>query len=98
MNARRVAVAVTVVTLMATVPGQADEAVPRGQLTKGVLSESRQYPGATHEYQVYVPAQSTGAAPAALMVFQDGAAYAKADGAFRAPSVFDALIDAGRCR
>jgi sugar lactone lactonase YvrE/enterochelin esterase-like enzyme len=93
MNALRAAVAVGVV--MAAVPGQAAEAAPRGQLTKGVLSESRQYPGATHEYQVYVPPQSTEAAPAALMVFQDGAVYAKMDGAFRAPVVFDALIDAG---
>lgn len=95
MNAFRVAVVVVGVALIAAVPTAADESAPRGRLTKGVLHESRQYPGATHEYQVYVPPQLTGSTPAAVMVFQDGAWYAKADGAFRTPAVFDALIDAG---
>ena len=95
MNAFRTAGVVVGIALLAGVPSEADESAARGRLTKGVLKESRQYPGATHEYQVYVPPQFTGTAPAAVMVFQDGAWYAKADGAFRAPAVFDALIDAG---
>lgn len=95
MNAFRAAAVVVGVALLAGVSTAAAEIAPRGRLTKGVLKESRQYPGATHEYQVYVPPQFTGAAPAAVMVFQDGAWYAKSDGAFRAPAVFDALIDAG---
>jgi sugar lactone lactonase YvrE/enterochelin esterase-like enzyme len=95
MNAVRVTVVVVGVALIGSVPGEAAESAPRGQLTQGALNESRLYPGATHEYQVYVPPQFTGTTPAAVMVFQDGAWYAKADGAFRAPAVFDALIDAG---
>lgn len=95
MNAVRVVVVVVGVALIASVPGEAAESAPRGQLTKGILNESLLYPGATHEYQVYVPPQFTETTPAAVMVFQDGAWYAKADGAFRAPAVFDALIDAG---
>ena len=95
MNAVRVIAVVVGVALIASVTGEAAESAPRGQLTKGILNESRLYPGATHEYQVYVPPQFTETTPAAVMVFQDGAWYAKADGAFRAPAVFDALIDAG---
>jgi enterochelin esterase family protein len=92
MNLIRVAVVVAVIT---GVSSHAAETGPQGRFTKGVLTESRLFPGARHEYQVYVPAGYTAAAPAALMVFQDGAAYAKPDGAFRAAAAFDALIDKG---
>jgi enterochelin esterase family protein len=68
---------------------------PRGRLTKGVFSGGALYPGSTHEYQVYVPAEYAEGKPAALMVFQDGKAYAKADGAFRVPAAIDALVDQG---
>lgn len=69
--------------------------VPQGSLTPGVLRESRVFPGTTHAFQVYVPAQYAAQTPPALMVFQDGAAYAKPDGAFRVPVVFDDLIHRG---
>lgn len=88
MNALRLIVAVA---LISGLPSQAAEVEAKGRLTRAVLSESRLYPGATHEYQVYVPACYT----AAVMVFQDGVWYAESDGAFRAPATFDALIDAG---
>ena len=84
-----------VIAVLAGLPSHAAEPGPQGRLTKDVLQAIRLFPGATHEYQVYVPAQYTGATPAALMVFQDGAAYAKPDGAFRSLTVFDALIAAG---
>jgi sugar lactone lactonase YvrE/enterochelin esterase-like enzyme len=92
MSLLRAAVVVAVIT---GVSSHAAETVPQGRFTKGVLTESRLFPGARHEYQVYVPAGYTAATPAALMVFQDGAAYAKPDGAFRAAAAFDALIDKG---
>jgi sugar lactone lactonase YvrE/enterochelin esterase-like enzyme len=87
--------AAVVVAVLAGLTCQAAEPGPQGRLIKDVLKASRLFPGATHEYQVYVPAQYPGATPAAVMVFQDGAAYAKADGAFRSLAVFDALIAAG---
>lgn len=66
--------------------------VPQGKITSGEFSESRIYPGTTRQYSVYVPAQYRPDQPANLMVFMDGAGYAKADGAFRVPIVFDNLI------
>jgi enterochelin esterase-like enzyme len=53
---------------------------------------SEVFPGTTRDYYVYVPAQYDPGTPAALMVFQDGHAYVKADGDFRVPIVFDNLI------
>lgn len=66
--------------------------VPQGKLTSGVFDQSEIYPGTRRDYSVYVPAQYTGSEPAALMVFMDGASYAKPDGAFRVPIVLDNLI------
>ena len=66
--------------------------VPQGKVTAGVFEESKIYPGTRRDYSVYVPAQYTPEKPAALMVFMDGSGYAKADGAFRVPVVFDNLI------
>ncbi len=68
------------------------DGVPKGTVTKYVRDGSAIYPGTTHEYWVYVPAQYTGAKPAAVMVFQDGGGYVAADGPVRAPTVFDNLI------
>ncbi|HYG18542.1 MAG TPA: alpha/beta hydrolase-fold protein [Ohtaekwangia sp.] len=65
--------------------------VPKGTLTRYVW-ESKIYGGIFREYYVYVPAQYNAATPAALMVFQDGYAYARDDGDFRVPIVFDNLI------
>ncbi len=69
--------------------------VPQGKVTEHVWDKSRIYPGTTHEYWVYVPAQYTGAEPACVMVFQDGIAYLSTEGQVRATVVFDNLISKG---
>ena len=66
--------------------------VPHGKMTDGVFSDSQIFPGTRRDYSVYVPAQYSADQPAALMVFMDGANYAKPDGAFRIPVLFDNLI------
>lgn len=65
--------------------------VPRGTVTKHSWT-SKIYPGTTRDYWVYVPAQYKKETPACLMVFQDGGGYAKTDGGWRVPVVFDNLI------
>ena len=69
-----------------------NQGVPKGKVEKHVLNNSRIYPGTTHEYQVYVPAQYRQDEPAAVMVFQDGDAYVHPEEQVRAPTVFDNLI------
>jgi enterochelin esterase-like enzyme/sugar lactone lactonase YvrE len=71
---------------------QVQPGVPQGKVTSGVFEESKIFPGTRRDFSVYVPAQYTPEKPAALMVFMDGAGYAKPDGAFRVPVVFDNLI------
>ena len=71
------------------------EGVPQGKVTEHTWEGSQIYPGATHDYWVYVPAQYTDAEPAAVMVFQDGQGYVTREGPVRAPTVFDNLIQAG---
>lgn len=66
--------------------------VPQGKITTGVYSSRRLFPGTRREYSVYVPEQYDEKQPANLMVFMDGKNYAKPDGAFRVPVVFDNLI------
>lgn len=70
---------------------QVQPGVPHGTLTQHSWT-SRIYPGTVRDYWVYVPAQYDAATPACVMVFQDGAGYAKPDGAWRVPVVFDNLI------
>jgi len=69
---------------------QAD--IPHGKLTTGVFTDSKIFPGTRRDYSVYVPAQYAADKPACLMVFMDGPNYAKPDGAYRVPVVFDNLI------
>jgi enterochelin esterase-like enzyme/sugar lactone lactonase YvrE len=71
---------------------QVKPGVPQGQIKSGVFSDSQIFPGTRRDYSVYVPAQYSSDTPASLMVFMDGSNYAKADGAFRVPVVFDNLI------
>ncbi len=71
------------------------EGVPTGTVEKRTWDDSRIYPGTTHEYWVYVPAQYTDAEPAAVMVFQDGLFYMDPEGSVRGPTVFDNLIHRG---
>ncbi|MEM6629564.1 MAG: alpha/beta hydrolase-fold protein [Bacteroidota bacterium] len=94
-------------TIVATHPSNGQEKVyPHGPdserqvgVPKGTVSlhtwESEIYNGIHREYYLYIPAQYDPTQPAALMVFQDGHAYVKADGHFRVPIVFDNLIHQG---
>ena len=43
--------------------------VPRGAVTKHLWDTSAVYPGTTHDYWIYVPAQYDPAKPAAVMIF-----------------------------
>ncbi|MBI2685770.1 MAG: SMP-30/gluconolactonase/LRE family protein [Acidobacteria bacterium] len=69
--------------------------VPAGKVTKHVLAASTVYPGTTHDYWVYVPAQYDAAKPAAVMIFQDGSGFVNETGHSRVPIVFDNLIHKG---
>lgn len=71
------------------------EGVPQGTVTQHAWEDSRIYPGTSHDYWVYVPAQYDDAEPAAVMVFQDGQGYVTREGAVRVPTVFDNLIHKG---
>src|SRR5712691_1536808 len=53
----------------------AQEGVPKGEIRGPYTLPSKVYPGTQHTYWVYVPAQHDPAAPASLMVFQDGQAF-----------------------
>jgi enterochelin esterase family protein len=77
------------------VDSKPQEGVPQGTVEKRSWDASRIYPGTTHEYWVYVPAQYTEAEPACVMVFQDGQGYVSSKGLVRAPTVFDNLIHKG---
>jgi enterochelin esterase-like enzyme len=65
--------------------------VPKGKVTKYSWT-SQIFAETTRDYWVYVPAQYDPKVPACVMVFQDGENYAKANGQFRVPVVFDNLI------
>lgn len=71
--------------------------VPAGTVTPASLGPSTIYPGVTHDYWVYVPAQYDGNSPAALLVLTDGEVYVDNDpGApYRTATVLDNLIDEG---
>jgi gluconolactonase len=66
--------------------------VPHGKLEKFAFSASRIFPGTVRDNWIYVPAQYRPDVPACVMVFQDGEKWAKADGQWRVPIVFDNLI------
>lgn len=66
--------------------------VPQGKVSEWTKLPSEAYPGTLHDYCVYVPAQYDPAKPAALMVFQDGQAWVRLTGDYRAPYVLDNLI------
>ena len=73
-------------------PDSQPQDVPHGEVKKATYDKSQIFPGTTREYSVYVPKQYNAAKPAALMVFFDGGGFAKPDGQFRVPVVFDNLI------
>ena len=68
------------------------EHILQGKLTEGIFKTSKLFPGTQRKYSVYVPSQYDPAKPAALMVFMDGSNFAKANGNFRVPAVFEELI------
>jgi enterochelin esterase family protein len=71
---------------------QVQTGVPKGEIRQGTIEDSKIFPGTRRDYQVYVPNQYDGSKPACLMVFFDGSGFAKPDGNFRVPVVFDNLI------
>lgn len=100
VSRRTLRLSIAIAALVSQWPGgrpatAAEPARPRGRLVQGVFEASTIFPGTRREWSVYVPAEYSGAEPARLMVFQDGPAYAKADGPYRAPFVFDELIAKG---
>lgn len=73
-----------------------NDVLPQGMMEEFEHLDSKIYPGTKRRFSVYVPQQYDPATPAALMVFQDGHAYANRQGDYRAPVVMDNLIDAGQ--
>jgi enterochelin esterase-like enzyme len=71
------------------------EGVPRGQVSKFIWKDSKNFPGTIRRYSVYVPANYDASKPTAVMVFQDGGGYVSPEGAYRVPTVFDNLIHKG---
>jgi len=71
---------------------QAQDGVPKGEVKGPYVLPSQAYPGTQHTYWVYVPAQYDAAAPASLMVFQDGQAFKDRDAGLRTPNILDNLI------
>jgi enterochelin esterase family protein len=71
---------------------QPNPAVPKGEVKTFTFADSKIFPGTTREWSIYIPKQYDAAKPACAMVFFDGPGYAKADGQFRVPVVFDNLI------
>ena len=71
---------------------QPHDGVTKGEVRNFTLADSKAFPGTTREWSIYIPKQYDAAKPACAMVFFDGPGYAKADGGFRVPVVFDNLI------
>ena len=69
------------------------EGVPKGEVRGPFKWKSQIFEGTERDFWVYVPAgHKFDGPPAAVMVFQDGGGYTKADGQWRVPTVFDNLI------
>ena len=63
----------------------AEDAAPKGEVTKYTFESSKIFPGTFRDYWIYVPKQYTPDKPACVYVNQDGVQY-------KAPEVFDELI------
>ena len=74
---------------------QRQPGVPQGEVIQLRFEESEIYRNTERDWWIYVPDQYDGQTPAALMVFQDGAAYVNGTGPVRVPVVFDNLIHKG---
>ena len=66
--------------------------VPKGHWVGPKIIPSEIFPGTTHLYYVYVPAQYDPKIPAALMVFNDGPAMRAEPGSIQGHNVLDNLI------
>ncbi len=66
--------------------------VPQGKVIKHTFSTSKIFPGTVRDYWVYVPAQYNPSAATPVMVFLDGGNFVTDEGRWRAPIVFDNLI------
>jgi enterochelin esterase family protein len=71
---------------------QPQPGVPQGEVKKFTFESSSLFPGTKREWSLYIPRQYDAAKPACAMVFFDGGGFAKPDGQFRVPVVFDNLI------
>jgi enterochelin esterase-like enzyme len=69
-----------------------EDGVPKGEIRGPFSLPSEAYPGTSHTYWVYVPAQYSAATAASLMVFNDGQAFMNPQGDVRAQNVMDNLI------
>jgi enterochelin esterase-like enzyme len=68
------------------------EGVPKGEIRGPFTLPSEVFPGTSHTYWVYVPAQYDPSVPASLMIFNDGQAFMAPAGDARAQNVLDNLI------
>jgi enterochelin esterase family protein len=68
------------------------EGVPKGKIQGPFTLPSEVYPGTSHTYWIYVPAQYQPSVPASLMIFNDGQAFMAPEGDARAQNVMDNLI------
>ncbi len=68
------------------------EGVPQGKLVGPATLPSNVFPGTSHTYWVFVPAQYDASQPASLMIFNDGQAFIAPNGDVRAPNVLNNLI------
>jgi enterochelin esterase family protein len=68
------------------------EGVPHGRFLGPKVIQSNVFPGTSHTYFVYVPAQYDPTLPTALMVFNDGPAMMAEPGDVQAQYVLDNLI------
>ena len=73
------------------------DGVPKGEIRGPFTLPSKVYPGTSHTYWVYVPAQYDSARPdpakpASLMIYNDGHAFMAPQGDLRAQNVMDNLI------
>jgi sugar lactone lactonase YvrE/enterochelin esterase-like enzyme len=88
MQSRLVCLCLAIVVDIAMVPQSsqaADDAAPKGEVTKYSFEQSQVFPGTVRDYWVYVPKQYDPSKPACVYVNQDGVQY-------NAPAVFDDLI------
>ena len=67
----------------------------KGNVTKYAYKSTKNFPGSTYDYWVYVPGHPAPPTGYALMVLFDGGGFVNETGRFKAAEVFDKLIAAG---